>query len=139
MLHVIWNVAEEMDSNSAVMVCDIYMYGLGKKSGVSLDIQVGCRPENSHLNMWLKGRKNHSQQRTERCQVPQHPPPNILKRFIEVNSAKSFFVDCDGNLTHPRGQMLRKYSFTRSQWHFLDESVLLLSLDKLSGSTSSTS
>lgn len=43
MLHVIWNVAEEMDSNSAVMVCNIYMYGLGKKMRSELRYPSGMQ------------------------------------------------------------------------------------------------
>lgn len=30
LLHVIWNAVDEKDSKSAVMVCNIYIYGLGK-------------------------------------------------------------------------------------------------------------
>lgn len=32
MLYVIWNVVEEMDSNSVVMACNIYIYGSGGKN-----------------------------------------------------------------------------------------------------------
>lgn len=84
-LYVMWNAVEEMDSNSAVMVWNIHIWlrKNWKKWGASWNSQLGCRPEKSHLNMWLKCRKPTVSRgwRAARCPSMQ-PCLNFLKCFI---------------------------------------------------------